>query len=34
MLRTLAFDADETLWHNETCYAQCQEAFQILLRSW
>ncbi len=32
MLRTLAFDADDTLWHNETYYAETQEAFRTLLR--
>jgi len=32
MLRTLAFDADDTLWHNETLYAETQEAFRALLR--
>jgi len=32
MLRTLAFDADDTLWHNETYYAETQEAFRSLLR--
>jgi putative hydrolase of the HAD superfamily len=29
---TLAFDADDTLWHNETHYAETQEAFRALLR--
>lgn len=32
MLHTLAFDADDTLWHNETHYAETQEAFRALLR--
>ncbi|GLH72097.1 haloacid dehalogenase [Geothrix limicola] len=32
MMRTLAFDADDTLWHNETYYAETQEAFRALLR--
>jgi len=32
MLRTLAFDADDTLWHNETYYTETQEAFRALLR--
>jgi putative hydrolase of the HAD superfamily len=32
MLRTLAFDADDTLWHNETHYAESQEAFRAILR--
>lgn len=32
MRPTLAFDADDTLWHNETLYAETQEAFRALLR--
>jgi putative hydrolase of the HAD superfamily len=32
MRQTLAFDADDTLWHNETHYAETQEAFRGLLR--
>ena len=32
MRSTLAFDADDTLWHNETLYAESQEAFRALLR--
>ena len=32
MLPTLAFDADDTLWHNETFYAESQETFRTLLR--
>ena len=32
MQPTLAFDADDTLWHNETHYAETQEAFRGLLR--
>jgi len=32
MRTTLAFDADDTLWHNETYYAETQEAFRTLLR--
>jgi putative hydrolase of the HAD superfamily len=32
MRPTLAFDADDTLWHNETHYAETQEAFRDLLR--
>jgi putative hydrolase of the HAD superfamily len=32
MRPTLAFDADDTLWHNETLYAETQEAFRTLLR--
>ncbi|MBI1752524.1 MAG: HAD family hydrolase [Acidobacteria bacterium] len=34
MIRTLAFDADDTLWHNETHYAETQEAFRSLLRQY
>jgi len=32
MRPTLAFDADDTLWHNENHYAETQEAFRALLR--
>ncbi len=32
MRRTLAFDADDTLWHNEGHYAETQESFRALLR--
>jgi putative hydrolase of the HAD superfamily len=32
MRPTLAFDADDTLWHNETHYAETQAAFRSLLR--
>ncbi len=32
MRRILAFDADDTLWHNEGHYAETQEAFRALLR--
>lgn len=32
MIRTLAFDADDTLWHNETLFHETQEAFRALLR--
>lgn len=32
MRPTLAFDADDTLWHNETHYAETQAAFRALLR--
>jgi putative hydrolase of the HAD superfamily len=32
MRPTLAFDADDTLWHNEGHYAETQEAFRALLR--
>lgn len=34
MRPTLAFDADDTLWHNETHYAETQEAFRALLRAY
>ena len=34
MLRTLAFDADDTLWHNEMHYVETQEAFRDLLRAY
>jgi putative hydrolase of the HAD superfamily len=34
MQPTLAFDADDTLWHNETHYAETQEAFRSLLRAY
>lgn len=32
MIRTIAFDADDTLWHNETLFVETQEAFRALLR--
>jgi putative hydrolase of the HAD superfamily len=31
MFDVIAFDADDTLWHNETLYAQAQEQFRRLL---
>lgn len=31
MTRTIAFDADDTLWHNETLYAITQEQITALL---
>jgi len=31
MLDMIAFDADDTLWHNETLYARAQERFKQLL---
>lgn len=31
MLDMIAFDADDTLWHNETLYARVQEQFKQLL---
>ena len=32
MIRTIAFDADDTLWHNENLFRDTQEAFRALLR--
>ena len=32
MFRIIAFDADDTLWHNEEVYQETQEAFRALLR--
>lgn len=32
MIRTIAFDADDTLWHNENLFRETQEAFRALLR--
>jgi putative hydrolase of the HAD superfamily len=34
MFDLIAFDADDTLWHNETLYARAQEKFQQLLASY
>jgi putative hydrolase of the HAD superfamily len=34
MFDSIAFDADDTLWHNETLYAQAQEKFKELLASY
>ncbi len=31
MIRTIAFDADDTLWHNETYYREAEQWFQRLL---
>jgi putative hydrolase of the HAD superfamily len=31
MLEMIAFDADDTLWHNETLYARAQERFKQLI---
>lgn len=31
MIRTIAFDADDTLWHNETYYREAEAWFQRLL---
>ncbi len=33
-IRTIAFDADDTLWHNENLFRETQEAFRDLLRSY
>lgn len=30
--RTIAFDADDTLWHNEVIYAQAKERFADIMR--
>lgn len=32
MLRTIGFDGDDTLWHNETFFAMTQEQYRDLLR--
>lgn len=32
MLTTIAFDGDDTLWHNERLFAATQERFEALLR--
>lgn len=34
MIDVIAFDADDTLWHNETLYAMTQEKFSELLASY
>lgn len=34
MIHTIAFDADDTLWHNEELYQQTQAAFRTLLRTY
>jgi putative hydrolase of the HAD superfamily len=31
MIHTIGFDADDTLWHNETLYTQAKEQFEALL---
>lgn len=31
MIRTIAFDADDTLWHNESCYRDAEAWFRGLL---
>lgn len=31
MIETIGFDADDTLWHNETLYSSAQERFKELL---
>ena len=31
MIETIGFDADDTLWHNETLYSQAKDQFQELL---
>ncbi len=32
LCRTIAFDADDTLWHNEVVYAQAKERFADIMR--
>jgi putative hydrolase of the HAD superfamily len=34
MIKTIAFDADDTLWHNETLYTVAQEKFARLLAAY
>jgi putative hydrolase of the HAD superfamily len=34
MIKTIAFDADDTLWHNETLYTGTQEKFAQLLAAY
>ncbi len=34
MIKTIAFDADDTLWHNETLYTVTQEKFARLLAAY
>ncbi len=31
MIEIIGFDADDTLWHNETLYSQVKDQFQVLL---
>lgn len=34
MIRTIAFDADDTLWHNETHYREAEVRFQTMLAAY
>lgn len=34
MIKTIAFDADDTLWHNETLYQHAQDQFSQILSKW
>lgn len=34
MIEVIAFDADDTLWHNEVLYQDAQQAFQRILSPW
>ena len=34
MIETIAFDADDTLWHNETLYQDAQAQLEALLSPW
>lgn len=34
MIEIIGFDADDTLWHNETLYSRVKDQFQVLLASY
>ncbi len=34
MIRVIAFDADDTLWHNESCYRDAEAAFRCMLAAY
>ncbi|MEO3435386.1 HAD family hydrolase [Inquilinus sp. CAU 1745] len=34
MIKTIAFDGDDTLWHNERIFSMTQEKFRALIRSY
>jgi putative hydrolase of the HAD superfamily len=34
MIETIAFDADDTLWHNETLYQDAQSQLEAILSPW
>lgn len=34
MLELIAFDADDTLWHNEAHFAEAQEKFKLMMRGY